>query len=156
MLFTSNGITRDRRPLFMPLARFRLTHLIAVLLIVALQLPKTASGILAADYQGTLRISGTGAALGTMAQVTAGFQKQYPGVRVVIPPSLGSTGGIKAVIAGALDLGLSSRPLTEAEARQGLVAFEYARSPFLLVTSHKDAGVNFTGLLPESVWGGVY
>ena len=56
MLFTSGGIARDRRHMLMPLARLRLPHLMAVLLTVALQLPATASGVLAADYQGTLKI----------------------------------------------------------------------------------------------------
>ena len=144
MLFTSGGIARDRRPLLMPLARLRLTHLMAVLLMVALQLPVTASGVLAADYQGTLKIGGTGAAVGTITQVAAAFQKKHPDVRFVFPPSLGSSGGIKAVIAGALDVGLNSRPLTEAERGHGLVVAEYARTPLLLVTSHKGAEVNFT------------
>jgi ABC-type phosphate transport system substrate-binding protein len=112
MLFTSGGIARDRRRLFLPSARLRLPHVMAVLLTVALQLPVTASGVPAADYQGTLRIGGTGAAVSTITQVAAAFQKQYPAVRFVFPPSLGSSGGIKAVIAGALDVGLNSRPLT--------------------------------------------
>ncbi len=144
MLFTSGGTARDRRPLLMPLVRFSLTDLIAVLLIGALQLPVAAGVVLAADDQGTLRIGGTGAAIGTITQVAAAYQKKHPGVRFVFPPSLGSTGGIQAVIAGTLDVGLNSRPLTEAERRHGLVVVEYARTPLLLVTSHQAAGVNFT------------
>ena len=144
MLFTASGIARDRRLLFMPLTRLWLTHSMAVLLTVALQLPITANGVLAADYQGTLKIGGTGAAVATITQVAAAFQKKHPGVRLVFPPSLGSSGGIKAVIAGALDVGLNSRPLTEAEGGHGLVVAEYARTPLLLVTSHQGAGVNFT------------
>lgn len=144
MLFTSRGIARDRRLLFMPLARLRLPPLMAVLLTVALQLPMTAGAVLGADYQGTLKIGGTGAAVATMTQVAAAFQKKHPDVRFVFPPSLGSSGGIKAVIAGALDVGLNSRPLTEAERGHGLVVAEYARTPLLLVTSHKGAEVNFT------------
>jgi len=116
----------------------------AVLLTVALQLPVTASGVLAADDQGTLRIGGTGAAAATITRVAAAFQKKHPDARVVFTPSLGSTGGIKAVIAGALDVGLNSRPLTEAERAHGLVMAEYGRTPLLLVTSHKGAGVDFT------------
>jgi phosphate transport system substrate-binding protein len=128
----------------MTLGRFSCTDLLAVLLIGALQLPLAAGVVLAADDHGTLKIGGTGAALESMVQVAAAYQKQYPGVRVIIPPSLGSTGGIQAVLAGTLDMGLSSRPLTEAEVRQGAVAVEYGRSPLLLVTSLPGAGVNFT------------
>ncbi len=144
MLFAWGGTARDRRPLLMRLWRFSCTDLSAVLLIGALQLPLAAGVVLAADDHGTLKIGGTGAALESMAQVAAAYQKKYPGVRVIIPPSLGSTGGIQAVLAGTLDMGLSSRPLTEAEVRQGAVAVEYGRSPLLLVTSIQGAGVNFT------------
>ena len=144
VLLISGSMVRDRRQWLMAVGRLRFTHLLAVLLAGALQFPMTASGVPAADYQGTLKIGGTGAAVGTITQVAAAFQKQHPDVRFVFPPSLGSTGGIKAVIAGALDVGLNSRPLTEAERSHGLVLTEYARTPLLLVTSHKGAGVNFT------------
>ncbi len=144
MLLTSGSMVRDRRQWLMPLTRLRLTQVMAVLLVGLLQLPVTASGVLAADYQGTLRIGGTGAAVATITQVAAAFQKKHPDVRFVFPPSLGSSGAIKAVIAGALDVGLNSRPLTEAERGHGLVVADYARTPVLLVTSHKGAEVSFT------------
>jgi phosphate transport system substrate-binding protein len=132
------------RPLLRPLARLSRTDWLTVFLMVALQLTVSGSRVPAADYRGTLRIGGTGAAVGTIIQVATAYQKQHPGVHFTFPPSLGSTGGIKAVLAGALDVGLSSRPLTEAERRQGAVSLEYARTPLLLVTSHKGAGGNLT------------
>ncbi len=135
MLFTSGRKVRDCQPWY---------YVMGLLLTAALQLPWTASGVLAADYQGTLKIGGTGAAIATITQVAAAFQKKHPEVRFVFPPSLGSAGGIKAVSAGALDVGLNSRPLTAAERGHGLVVAEYARTPLLLVTSYKGAGVNFT------------
>jgi phosphate transport system substrate-binding protein len=138
----------------MPLSRLWPIHLMAVLLLGALQSPLTASIVLAADYQGTLRIAGTGAAVATITQVAAAFQKKHPDVRFVFPPSLGSTGGIKAVIAGALDVGLNSRPLTEAERAHGLVLAEYARTPLLLVTSHKGDPGDFTLARIASLYNG--
>ena len=80
--------------------------------------------------------------------------EKIPGVRVVIPPSLGSTGAINTVIAGALDVGLSSRPLTEAEHGHGAVALEYGRTPLLLVTSYQAAGVNLTLKQVASLYAG--
>jgi phosphate transport system substrate-binding protein len=154
VLFTSGGTARDRRPLPMPLLWVSRTTLLAAFWLGASQLPVTAGDFLPADYHGTLKIGGTGAAHGTIAQVAAAFQKKYPAVRFVFPPSLGSTGGIKAVIAGALDVGLTSRPLTEAEHRQGAVSLEYARTPLLLVTSHKGTGVNLTLKQVASVYAG--
>ncbi len=52
-----------------------------------------------------------------------------------MPGSLGSGGGIKAVIAGALDIGLSSRPLKSKERQAGARQIHYARTPFVLLTS---------------------
>jgi phosphate transport system substrate-binding protein len=48
---------------------------------------------------------------------------------------LGSTGGVKAVTAGVLDFALVGRPLKAEEQRAGLVAFEYGRTPFVIVTN---------------------
>ena len=105
----------------MRLERLSLPNLITVILIVSLQLPVTGNDVKAAADNGTIRIGGTGGAYGSLTQVATSFQKKYPNVRFDFIPSLGSTGGIKAVIAGSIDLGLSSRPLTDAELHQGAV-----------------------------------
>jgi phosphate transport system substrate-binding protein len=123
------------------------TRGLAVLLMGALTLAGAAGAASARVSLETLKIGGTGAALPSMAQVAEAFQKEHPGLRVIIPPSLGSTGGIKAILAGRLDIGLSSRPLTPAEVGHGAVALVYGRSPLLLVTSYRGAPVHFT--LPQ-------
>lgn len=48
-------------------------------------------------------------------------------VKIQMPKSIGSGGGIKAVYEGAIALGLSSRPLKEEELRDGLKQLPYAR-----------------------------
>jgi len=115
-----------------------------ILFIFCLLLPVAGMVAGAADYQGTIRLGGTGGAHGLMTQVTAAFQKKHPEVRFLFSPSLGSTGGIKAALARALDLGLSARALTAEELRQGAVAVAYGRTPMMLVTSHKGVKMNFT------------
>ncbi len=52
----------------------------------------------------TLKIGGTGAALGTMRILADAFTRKNPDISVEVPGSLDSSGGIKAVIAGALDV----------------------------------------------------
>jgi len=94
--------------------------------------------------ESTLKISGTGSALGTMKQLAEAFQKSHPGVRVQILPSLGSTGGIKSALAGGIDLALSSRPLTKEEQQQGAKQEEYARSPFVFITNSRVNKQNVT------------
>jgi phosphate transport system substrate-binding protein len=77
--------------------------------------------------------------MGTMRELAKAFSMEHPHIRVSVVPNLGSSGGIKAVASGVLDIGLSSRPLKESAARRGLKATEYARTPFVFATSYAGA-----------------
>jgi phosphate transport system substrate-binding protein len=86
-------------------------------------------------YAQEIRIGGTGAGLATIKLLANAYVKNHPGIAIKIAPSLGSSGGIKAVAAGAVQLAVSSRELTGAERKQGLVAVEFGRSPFVFAVS---------------------
>ena len=92
----------------------------------------------AAPAEETVRVSGTGAAIGGMKLLGNAFGKRHPGVKVVVFPSLGSTGGIKAVAAGKLDLAVAARPVKEDERVPGLVENPYAKTPFVFATSSSN------------------
>jgi phosphate transport system substrate-binding protein len=79
-----------------------------------------------------LRASGTGTALGAFRQLMAAFEKANPGHTVKLLPSVGSSGAIRAVAEGALELGLSGRALLPRELAPGIQAFQYARTPFII------------------------
>jgi phosphate transport system substrate-binding protein len=83
---------------------------------------------------GPLKLGGTGAALGGMERLATAFTARRPDVPVEVVPGLGSTGGIKALLAGAIDIALTSRELRAGEAEAGAVARPYASTPFLLAT----------------------
>src|SRR6185503_5838146 len=85
-----------------------------------------------------IKIGGTGNALGTMRALGDAYSKRNPGAKVTVLPSLGSGGGIKAVADGAIDIGVSSRPLKEEERQLGLVENEYARTPFVFAVPAKS------------------
>ncbi len=85
-----------------------------------------------------IKIGGTGCALGTMRLLADAFSAKNPDVNFAFVPNLGSSGGISAMLAGAIHLALISRPLRENERRPGITEFEYARTPFVFAISTKS------------------
>jgi phosphate transport system substrate-binding protein len=83
----------------------------------------------------TLRITGTGGAIGGMRLLAEAFRTAEPGVEVVIPRSIGSSGGIRAALAGKLDIGLSARPLSAEERAEGGRQIAYARTALVLAVN---------------------
>ena len=91
-----------------------------------------------------VRVTGTGTALGTMRLLSAALAKASPGDEVRVLPSLGSSGAIKAVADGAIDVALSGRELSAQERSLGIVALPYARTPFLLAAGPRVAASGVT------------
>lgn len=87
----------------------------------------------------TLILGGTGTGLGTMRILGEAFRKVSPQTRIEIRPSIGSSGGIKAILAGALDIAISARPLKEEERALGALEWAYAKTPLVLAT-HQNSG----------------
>ncbi len=75
-----------------------------------------------------LLLGGTGGDLGTMRLLAKAYEKSHPDVTVQVVPSLGSGGGIKALLAGAIDLSISSRPVKDKEYAQGARSRPYAKT----------------------------
>lgn len=84
-----------------------------------------------------LRAGGTGSALGAMALLGRAFERAGE-ARLELVPNLGSSGALKALSAGAIDVAFVSRPLSPGELAAGLQAREYGRTPFVLVTSRVE------------------
>ncbi len=93
--------------------------------------------------------AGSGPALPLTRLLALAFMKVHPEVRIVVPPSIGSAGGIRAAADGAVALGLSTRPLTEAERGLGLTAVSFARTAVVLGVhpSVGDDGITFDELV---------
>ena len=92
----------------------------------------------------TLKIGGDGSALGSMKVLSEAFAKSHPGVTVQVLPSLGSPGGINAVLDGRIDIGLSGRALTEEGRKRGAIATEYAKTPFIFETNKDTRASNLS------------
>ncbi len=98
----------------------------------------------------TIRISGTGGAMETMRILGEAFRKNNPGIRVEMVTGMGSSGSIKAVLAGRLDIGLSGRTLNDEEREQGAVETRYAKTPFVFAV---NGTLKITGMTLEGVAG---
>lgn len=96
-----------------------------------------------------IKIGGTGTGLGAMKLMAQEFNKSRPTAQLIVTPSLGSTGAIKAVLAGAIDIGISARAVSAPEQGQGASARAYARTPFVIATGTKTKAAGLT--LPQLV-----
>jgi phosphate transport system substrate-binding protein len=97
---------------------------------------------MAADRPVILKIGGTGGAYGGMKALAQAYQHHNPQVNLIITPTLGSSGGIKAVLSGAIDVALSTRPLAPEEIQRGAVEHIYARTPFVFATPKKQGAMS--------------
>lgn len=77
-------------------------------------------------------VAGSGTNLPIMRLLAKAFEKRHPGVRIEVPPSIGSTSGIRAAADGAVAIGLVSRQLKESEKSLGLQVVPYARTPLVI------------------------
>jgi phosphate transport system substrate-binding protein len=85
----------------------------------------------------TLRLGGTGSAIGLLQQVGAEFTVATE-IKIDIVSSLGSTGAIRALADGKLDIAVSARPLKAEEAAAGLVQVTMLRTAYVFATSHRN------------------
>jgi phosphate transport system substrate-binding protein len=81
-----------------------------------------------------VRVGGTGAALGGLQALGKAYTHLHPDCDIVVLPSVGSTGGIRAVLEGKLDLACTSRALYPAEQVTPMAHTPWATTPFVFAT----------------------
>lgn len=137
MLFRHEGKTIMNRSL--------LTILLSMCVLLKL------SPALAADS--VIRVGGSGTCTGVMKHLASEFEKRNPGVRITMAPSLGSSGGIKALLGGSLDIALSARPLKDNEKTTGAATVFSGRSPFAFMVNKNVPLTGVTTKELESIYG---
>lgn len=112
-------------------------------------------GAPAAGGAETLAIPGTGDSQTLLAVLAKGFEATHPGVRIQIPPSVGSIGGIQRVLAGETPLARTARPLSEQERQRGLKQLVFAHSPIVFAANLEPACVdNLTAAQVVGIYSG--
>ena len=101
-----------------------------------------------------LTLGGTGGDLGTMRMLGEAFEKTNPGTTFEVLPSLGSGGGIRAVLAGAIDLSISSRPLKDEERAKGAKANPYAKTALVFATPSSNPQRGLTSAEVVEIYAG--
>jgi len=87
---------------------------------------------------GEIRISGSGSGLAILQMLGKRFENEHPGARIQVLPSIGSSGGIRAVADGKIDIACSSRPLKPEEGGRGLLELPFARTPLVFVVQKSN------------------
>jgi phosphate transport system substrate-binding protein len=95
-----------------------------------------------------IKIAGGSTATGSMDLLAAAFRESHPHVSFRVYPGIGSAGGLRAVAADAVDIGLMGRPLLGNERTMGLSAIEYGRTPLAFIAG---AGANVSGVSHDDV-----
>jgi phosphate transport system substrate-binding protein len=80
---------------------------------------------------GVIDFAGSGSNLPLTEVLLDAYASRHPDVRVRLHEGIGSTGAIRAIRDGAIDVGLVSRPI-EADDREGLTVIPYARVEVVL------------------------
>lgn len=102
----------------------------------------------------TVRINGSGSALDMLKPLMEAYRKSNRDVRLEMEKPLGSSGAVKALLAGALDVVVSSKPLKPEEVAKGAQLEEYGRTPLVIVTEKSIRKANITTKELEEIYAG--
>lgn len=90
-----------------------------------------------------VRAAGTGMGLALVRKVTAAYRADHPGHPIWIPESIGTSGAVKGLAAGRLDVGILARPLKPGEV-EGAHSVLLCRTPLVFFTSSRRPDVSLT------------
>ena len=109
----------------------------------------------AEDEAATLVVAGTGDSQDLLRLLAQRFMQRNPDIRVDVPESVGSTAGIRALLAGKAQLARTARPLRQDESAAGLAEFVFAEAPVVFAVHPSVTGVaGLTAAQAQAVFAG--
>lgn len=149
--FAENGPKSEPHNLEHLLSRYvkELLFLWGFLMLLLLIASQNAMGSATASPTPVMVFAGSGSNLPITRLLAEAFQKRHPGVKIDIPASIGSTGGVRAVADGGITVALISRPLKEEEKGLKLSTLAYARTAVVMGVNRNapDDGITLTDLV---------
>ena len=97
--------------------------------------------VCASAQAGDLSVVGTGDGIDLLRALGAAYTADHPETNVIVPPSIGSGGGVAAVGSDKEILARIARPLSDSEKEAGLVATPVFRLPSSFFV-HRAAGIS--------------
>jgi phosphate transport system substrate-binding protein len=101
-----------------------------------------------------IRINGSGSALDMMKPLVKAYLKVNPDASLAMEKPLGSSGALKALLAGALDIVVSSRQLKPDEKAKGAQLKGFGRTPFAMVSEKNVSKQDITTKELEEIYTG--
>lgn len=126
---------------------FRFRHLFLLCAIIFI----TAAHALADE---TIRINGSGIGLEMMKPLIKAYSESAPGVLFEMEKPLGSSGALKALVADALDIVVSSKPLKPEEAARGITLRYFGKTPLAIVVGSNVPVTNISTAELEAIYSG--
>ena len=87
-------------------------------------------------------IAGTGDSQAVLRAIAKKFESRYPGTKVEVPDSIGSSGGIRSTAEGLCDFGRVARKIKENEKKYQLNYKLFAYSPIVFVVNGSVKKIN--------------
>ncbi|MEG7522204.1 MAG: substrate-binding domain-containing protein [Chromatiales bacterium] len=97
----------------------------------------------------SLTVAGTGDSQALLRNIAKAYSTAHPAEKIVIPDSIGSRGGIRALTQGKVPMARTARPLKPNEAKPGFNEHLFARSPVVIAVNPSVSGL--TGLSSEQI-----
>jgi phosphate transport system substrate-binding protein len=102
----------------------------------------------------TIALNGSGSALDMMRPLLEAYQKAHPEVVISMARPLGSSGALKALLAGALDLAVSSKPPRAEDRAKGILFQDYAETPLVIIAEANVARTDMTTAELTAIYAG--
>lgn len=103
---------------------------------------------------GELSVVGTGDGIDVLRALGVAFMSEHPQTSVLVPPSIGSGGGLAAVGSNKEVLARVARPLSEAERANGLIEIPAFRLPSAIFVNKSAAVSTLTAAQLADIYSG--